>query len=103
MGSRDETNTKTKQNSHLLDVNATPGKEVDQLRVLPAFLVPLAEAEVGVVAPRVDLRRVWDDKENDTITIPAVTSLPAAPALYCKAASGHFCPPHLILIKCCFD
>lgn len=53
--------------AYLLDVDSSPSKHIHKLRVLPALLIPMAQAEISVVSPRVYFSWVCKEGEN-TIT-----------------------------------
>lgn len=50
--------------ANLLDVNACPGKNIHQLRVLSALLITVPETEISIVSPCVYLCWVCNEKAN---------------------------------------
>lgn len=50
--------------ANLLDVNACPGKNIHQLRVLSALLITMPKTEISIVSPCVYLCWVCNEKAN---------------------------------------
>lgn len=54
--------------SHLLDVDPSPGKQVHDLRVVPALMVAMPQGEVGVIPPGIHLSGICKEGKTEELS-----------------------------------